>query len=165
MRTENCKRAFKLRDLKKEKILSSKNAEFVPMVSWHCCFRFATLETKRELERKCIPQLFLIGSQGTCWSVNPSENSAKQPGKRPLIRIDILWGGVCTNGGSMLERNKKSPTESKRTLRQALSELHRHADRIDAWLKPNKNQKQKHEEALPILEKTRNEFLMTLLVP
>ena len=49
-------------------------------------------------------------------TVNPSENSAKQPGKRPLIRIDILWGGVCANGGSMLERNKKSPTESKGTL-------------------------------------------------
>ena len=49
-------------------------------------------------------------------TVNPSENSAKQPGKRPLIRIDTLWGGVCANGGSMLERNKKSPTESKGTL-------------------------------------------------
>ena len=49
-------------------------------------------------------------------TVNPSENSAKQPGKRPLIRIDILWGRVWANGGSMLERNKKSPTESKGTL-------------------------------------------------
>ena len=57
-------------------------------------------------------------------------------------------------------RETRNHQQNQREHSQALSELYRQADRIDARLKPNKNQKQKLKEALPILEKRRNEFLI-----
>ena len=40
-------------------------------------------------------------------------------------------------------RETRNHQQNLREHSQALSELHRQADRIDAWLKPNKNQKQR----------------------